>query len=153
MIVVHISALSFVCCCIISLNVSQSILWILSPAILLLWCCADITSLVQIQIFPYSVFYIFFEQYLDIWRLAVINIAIALGRYSETLQEQFGVFKARFIYLFVSSLFLTQTTHPPTCMQSFFMFFCPDYYKSYAGFFQCTATCLFIFHSCITSKF
>ncbi|THG03038.1 hypothetical protein TEA_026255 [Camellia sinensis var. sinensis] len=33
----------------------------------------------QIEIFPYSVFYIFFEQYLDIWETAVINIAIALG--------------------------------------------------------------------------
>lgn len=33
----------------------------------------------QMDIFPYSVFYIFFEQYLDIWRIALINIAIALG--------------------------------------------------------------------------
>ncbi|KAJ4829723.1 hypothetical protein Tsubulata_020732 [Turnera subulata] len=33
----------------------------------------------KIDIFPYSVFYIFFEQYLDIWRIALINIAIALG--------------------------------------------------------------------------
>ncbi|ONH92494.1 hypothetical protein PRUPE_8G178600 [Prunus persica] len=33
----------------------------------------------QMDIFPYSVFYIFFEQYLDIWRTALINIAIALG--------------------------------------------------------------------------
>ncbi|GMP96319.1 hypothetical protein CsSME_00045012 [Camellia sinensis var. sinensis] len=33
----------------------------------------------QIEIFLYSVFYIFFEQYLDIWETAVINIAIALG--------------------------------------------------------------------------
>ncbi|KAF9608783.1 hypothetical protein IFM89_011552 [Coptis chinensis] len=31
------------------------------------------------DIYPYSVFYIFFEQYLDIWRTALINIAIALG--------------------------------------------------------------------------
>ncbi|XP_050366394.1 uncharacterized protein LOC126784899 isoform X2 [Argentina anserina] len=33
----------------------------------------------KMEIFPYSVFYIFFEQYLDIWRIALINIAIALG--------------------------------------------------------------------------
>lgn len=33
----------------------------------------------QIDIFPYSVFYIFFEQYLDIWETALINIGIALG--------------------------------------------------------------------------
>ncbi|CAN6688278.1 unnamed protein product [Malus baccata var. baccata] len=33
----------------------------------------------KMDIFPYSVFYIFFEQYLDIWRVALINIAIALG--------------------------------------------------------------------------
>ncbi|KAH9694350.1 SSD domain-containing protein [Citrus sinensis] len=33
----------------------------------------------KINIFPYSVFYIFFEQYLDIWRVALINIAVALG--------------------------------------------------------------------------
>ncbi|KAK1560393.1 hypothetical protein Q3G72_026113 [Acer saccharum] len=40
---------------------------------------SKISDSLKIQIFPYSVFYIFFEQYLDIWRLAVINIAIALG--------------------------------------------------------------------------
>ncbi|WOL10757.1 Niemann-Pick C1 protein-like [Canna indica] len=33
----------------------------------------------KIEIFPYSVFYIFFEQYLDIWKTALINISIALG--------------------------------------------------------------------------
>lgn len=33
----------------------------------------------KMQIFPYSVFYIFFEQYLDIWGIALMNIAIALG--------------------------------------------------------------------------
>ncbi|ESR60399.1 hypothetical protein KPL70_003389 [Citrus sinensis] len=32
-----------------------------------------------IKIFPYLVFYIFFEQYLDIWRTNLINIAVALG--------------------------------------------------------------------------
>lgn len=35
----------------------------------------------QMEIFPYSVFYIFFEQYLNIWETAVIDIAIALGWY------------------------------------------------------------------------
>lgn len=38
-----------------------------------------ISDSLKIEIFPYSVFYIFFEQYLDIWRIALINIAIALG--------------------------------------------------------------------------
>ncbi|KAL6963597.1 NPC intracellular cholesterol transporter 1 [Sarracenia purpurea var. burkii] len=38
-----------------------------------------VSDSLKIHIFPYSVFYIFFEQYLDIWRTAVINIAIALG--------------------------------------------------------------------------
>ncbi|KAJ8762195.1 hypothetical protein K2173_007350 [Erythroxylum novogranatense] len=33
----------------------------------------------KMEIFPYSVFYIFFEQYLDIWRVALINLAIAIG--------------------------------------------------------------------------
>ncbi|XP_022140528.1 Niemann-Pick C1 protein [Momordica charantia] len=33
----------------------------------------------KMDIFPYSVFYIFFEQYLDIWKIALINIAVALG--------------------------------------------------------------------------
>ncbi|CAL0307290.1 unnamed protein product [Lupinus luteus] len=33
----------------------------------------------EMDIFPYSVFYIFFEQYLDIWKIALINIGIALG--------------------------------------------------------------------------
>ncbi|CAK7329084.1 unnamed protein product [Dovyalis caffra] len=38
-----------------------------------------VSDSLKIEIFPYSVFYIFFEQYLDIWRIALINIAIALG--------------------------------------------------------------------------
>ncbi|KAK1322345.1 hypothetical protein QJS10_CPA03g02418 [Acorus calamus] len=38
--------------------------------------CKDCTT---IDIFPYSVFYIFFEQYLDIWRTSLINISIAMG--------------------------------------------------------------------------
>ncbi|KAJ0969094.1 hypothetical protein J5N97_021971 [Dioscorea zingiberensis] len=38
-----------------------------------------ISDALQIQVFPYSVFYIFFEQYLHIWRTALINIAIGLG--------------------------------------------------------------------------
>ncbi|KAJ4827497.1 hypothetical protein Tsubulata_027977, partial [Turnera subulata] len=33
----------------------------------------------KMEIFPYSVFYMFFEQYLDIWRTALINLAIAIG--------------------------------------------------------------------------
>ncbi|KAH7849400.1 hypothetical protein Vadar_017340 [Vaccinium darrowii] len=38
-----------------------------------------VSSSLKIEIFPYSVFYIFFEQYLDIWRTALINLAIAIG--------------------------------------------------------------------------
>lgn len=38
-----------------------------------------ISNQLKIHVFPYSVFYIFFEQYLDIWGTALINIAIALG--------------------------------------------------------------------------
>ncbi|KAF8410301.1 hypothetical protein HHK36_002827 [Tetracentron sinense] len=38
-----------------------------------------VSDSLKIHIFPYSVFYMFFEQYLDIWRTALINIAIALG--------------------------------------------------------------------------
>ncbi|XAR73057.1 hypothetical protein NMG60_11019915 [Bertholletia excelsa] len=41
--------------------------------------CSRVSESLKIHIFPYSVFYIFFEQYLDIWETAVINIAIALG--------------------------------------------------------------------------
>ncbi|KAI3459954.1 hypothetical protein Pfo_016617 [Paulownia fortunei] len=33
----------------------------------------------KIDIFPYAVFYMFFEQYLNIWKTALINIAIAAG--------------------------------------------------------------------------
>ena len=33
----------------------------------------------QIKVFAYSVFYIFFEQYLDIMRTAVISLALATG--------------------------------------------------------------------------
>ncbi|XP_059634533.1 uncharacterized protein LOC132276909 [Cornus florida] len=38
-----------------------------------------ISDSLKIEIFPYSVFYMFFEQYLDIWRTALINLAIAIG--------------------------------------------------------------------------
>jgi Niemann-Pick C1 protein len=31
------------------------------------------------QIFPYSVFYIFFEQYLGVWKTATMNIGVCLG--------------------------------------------------------------------------
>ncbi|XP_019173720.1 PREDICTED: Niemann-Pick C1 protein [Ipomoea nil] len=33
----------------------------------------------KMEVFPYAVFYMFFEQYLDIWRTALINLAIAIG--------------------------------------------------------------------------
>ncbi|KAJ8618328.1 hypothetical protein MRB53_014514 [Persea americana] len=38
-----------------------------------------VSDSLKIHIFPYSVFYIFFEQYLDIWKTALINISLALG--------------------------------------------------------------------------
>lgn len=37
-------------------------------------------SFVQMEVFPYAVFYMFFEQYLSIWRTALINLAIAIGQ-------------------------------------------------------------------------
>ncbi|KAG7971471.1 hypothetical protein I3843_07G135700 [Carya illinoinensis] len=40
---------------------------------------SKISDSLKIEIFPYSVFYMFFEQYLDIWRTALINLAIAIG--------------------------------------------------------------------------
>ncbi|XP_020084535.1 Niemann-Pick C1 protein-like [Ananas comosus] len=40
---------------------------------------SKISDSLQMQIFPYSVFYIFFEQYLDIWKTSLINISIGLG--------------------------------------------------------------------------
>ncbi|KNA12261.1 hypothetical protein SOVF_127560 [Spinacia oleracea] len=40
---------------------------------------SKISDSLKIDVFPYSVFYIFFEQYLDIWTTALINLAIALG--------------------------------------------------------------------------
>ncbi|KAL1827885.1 hypothetical protein ACET3Z_006297 [Daucus carota] len=41
--------------------------------------CSKISRSLKINVYPYSVFYIFFEQYLDIWETALINIGIALG--------------------------------------------------------------------------
>ncbi|XP_034931440.1 uncharacterized protein [Populus alba] len=38
-----------------------------------------VSDSLKMEIFPYSVFYMFFEQYLDIWRTALINLAIAIG--------------------------------------------------------------------------
>lgn len=40
---------------------------------------ARVSDSLKMDIFPYSVFYIFFEQYLDIWNTALVNISIALG--------------------------------------------------------------------------
>ncbi|KAK7311019.1 hypothetical protein RJT34_08869 [Clitoria ternatea] len=38
-----------------------------------------VSDSLKIEIFPYSVFYMFFEQYLNIWKTALINLAIAIG--------------------------------------------------------------------------
>ncbi|XP_044511407.1 NPC intracellular cholesterol transporter 1 [Mangifera indica] len=38
-----------------------------------------VSDSLKIEIFPYSVFYMFFEQYLHIWRTALINLAVAVG--------------------------------------------------------------------------
>nr|GLL32369.1 Niemann-Pick C1 protein [Ipomoea trifida] len=38
-----------------------------------------ISDSLKMEVFPYAVFYMFFEQYLDIWRTALINLAIAIG--------------------------------------------------------------------------
>ncbi|XP_019417010.1 PREDICTED: Niemann-Pick C1 protein-like isoform X1 [Lupinus angustifolius] len=41
--------------------------------------CSRVSDSLKIEIFPYSVFYMFFEQYLNIWKTALVNIAIAIG--------------------------------------------------------------------------
>ncbi|KAE9586676.1 putative protein patched/dispatched [Lupinus albus] len=41
--------------------------------------CTKVSDSLKIEIFPYSVFYIFFEQYLNIWKTALVNLAIAIG--------------------------------------------------------------------------
>ncbi|KAF3628716.1 putative serine/threonine-protein kinase Cx32, chloroplastic-like [Capsicum annuum] len=38
-----------------------------------------VSDSLKMEIFPYAVFYMFFEQYLSIWRTALINLAIAIG--------------------------------------------------------------------------
>ncbi|XP_027903346.1 NPC intracellular cholesterol transporter 1 isoform X1 [Vigna unguiculata] len=38
-----------------------------------------VSESLKIEIFPYSVFYMFFEQYLHIWKTALVNLAIAIG--------------------------------------------------------------------------
>ncbi|KAG6508389.1 hypothetical protein ZIOFF_033763 [Zingiber officinale] len=40
---------------------------------------SKMSTTLKMEIFPYSVFYIFFEQYLDIWKTALINISIGLA--------------------------------------------------------------------------
>ncbi|KAK4781437.1 hypothetical protein SAY86_015539 [Trapa natans] len=40
---------------------------------------SKVSKSLKMEIFPYSVFYMFFEQYLDIWKTALINLAIAVG--------------------------------------------------------------------------
>ncbi|XP_050376626.1 uncharacterized protein LOC126794026 [Argentina anserina] len=41
--------------------------------------CSRISDSLKIEIFPYSVFYMFFEQYLDIWKTALMSLSIAIG--------------------------------------------------------------------------
>ncbi|KAL1190184.1 hypothetical protein V5N11_016579 [Cardamine amara subsp. amara] len=38
-----------------------------------------ISNSLKIDIFPYSVFYIFFEQYLNVWTVALTNLTVAIG--------------------------------------------------------------------------
>lgn len=38
-----------------------------------------VSDSLKMEVYPYSVFYMFFEQYLDIWKTALINLAIAIG--------------------------------------------------------------------------
>ncbi|KAK9109479.1 hypothetical protein Sjap_017539 [Stephania japonica] len=38
-----------------------------------------ISDSLKIDIFPYAMFYIFFEQYMDIWKTTLVNVVIALG--------------------------------------------------------------------------
>ncbi|KAG2574016.1 hypothetical protein PVAP13_7KG294500 [Panicum virgatum] len=40
---------------------------------------SKISEDLQMEIFPYSVFYIFFEQYLGVWKTAIMNICVCLG--------------------------------------------------------------------------
>jgi Niemann-Pick C1 protein len=40
---------------------------------------AKVSRSLKMEIYPYSVFYMFFEQYLDIWKTALINLSIAIG--------------------------------------------------------------------------
>ncbi|XP_019056675.1 PREDICTED: Niemann-Pick C1 protein-like [Tarenaya hassleriana] len=40
---------------------------------------SKVSRSLKMEIFPYSVFYMFFEQYLDIWKTALINLSIAIG--------------------------------------------------------------------------
>ncbi|KAL5713817.1 NPC intracellular cholesterol transporter 1 [Ranunculus cassubicifolius] len=40
---------------------------------------AKLSDSLKIDIFPYSVFYIYFEQYMDIWKTTLISLSIALG--------------------------------------------------------------------------
>lgn len=43
----------------------------------------------QIEIFPYSVFYPYFEQYLDIWKTALISLSVAVGKPCKIIYMQF----------------------------------------------------------------
>ncbi|XP_078448414.1 uncharacterized protein LOC144716987 isoform X2 [Wolffia australiana] len=44
-----------------------------------------LSNSLKIEIFPYSVFYIFFEQYLEIWKTAAIQISVGLELFSMPL--------------------------------------------------------------------
>lgn len=44
--------------------------------------------ILQIEVFPYSVFYIFFEQYLDIMNTTVVSLSSALGKMMFLFYEE-----------------------------------------------------------------
>lgn len=65
----------------------------------------------DVNVFPYSVFYIFYEQYLNIWKDTAKNVTMSLATiFLVTFVLMYGNFKAAFIILFTVTMIIVDLT-------------------------------------------
>lgn len=119
----------------------------------------------QIEIFPYSVFYIFFEQYLDIWETAVGSILLALcivlnrlflrsGLERRKQEHRFLCIRIVLFSFVVSSSFVFFQCRCPSCFELVFECSLPsDISKCCLALTGTCAVAVFVVSFAITSRF
>ncbi|KAG9442420.1 hypothetical protein H6P81_018274 [Aristolochia fimbriata] len=63
-----------------------------------------VSDVSQMEIFPYSVFYIFFEQYWSIWKTVLINLYLALGVHYMSLKQIRKICSAKLLNFYLQVL-------------------------------------------------